>query len=70
MKTKTNNNKYIIIIYEHSSQFNMQFISYCNEYNILFTIFILDFTHQLQFLDVFVFFKFIFIYLNQINKFV
>ena len=45
IKTKVNNNKYILIVNGHSSYFNMQFINYCNEHNILFIILFLYFTH-------------------------
>ena len=48
----------------------MQFINYCNKHNILFTILFPHSTHQLQPLDVSVFFPFTIAYSNEINKFI
>ena len=48
----------------------MWFIDYCDKHNILFTILLPHSTHQLQLLNVFIFFLLVITYLNKINKFI
>ena len=48
----------------------MQFIDYYNKHNILFIILFSHSTHQLQFLNVFIFYLFINVHLNSSNCFI
>ena len=68
-RSKTGNNRRLLIVDGYSSYINMKFINYCDNYNILFVILPPYFTHRLQFLDVAIFFPFATVYSSQIDTF-
>ena len=67
-KTKSGNNKCLLILNSHSSHVNWEFIKICDKNNIILGILLPHSIHHLQFLDLKIFWFFFTVYFKQIDQ--